>query len=319
MPEPATRWPATDGAEVLCLGVGWAGRTPLLQVLTGEGPGSVVQRIPLLARDLAWSATSDRRWCTGIPGGPGAAHLPCPDQNPATGRQCPQCAGRDVFRFVHQAHRGGYTPPALSEYLSRPQWLYVATFGDGTTKVGTAIEERGWTRLDEQGPPAATQVAVAPDGRVVRVLEELISTALPLGQSVHRSRKLAGVLQPLPRRVLLHEHDLAVRSVSDLLRGVPLDPRVQLVEREWTPPAAASALLAQMQDPARPPVAYPHDPSLGRHGLHVIGALGPIALAHLPGDPQRSPFVVDLGALRGRRLTLGEFTSPTTSFQTSLF
>lgn len=215
---------------------------------------------------------------------------------------------------MHHAHRGGFTPQTLADYLDRPQGLYIATFADGTPKVGTAIEGRR-SRLDEQGPTAATFIASAPDGRVVRVLEDLVSSTVPIGQTVHRSRKLAGVVRPLPIHDVRHRHERTVEAARRVLGGLPLDPAVRLQDDVWQPPMAASVVLTA----TGPRETYPHDPTAGSHGLRVLGVLGQIGLVCLDGDDAATQFVADLGALRGRRLELGEFRSARTSVQTALF
>ena len=63
---------------------------------------------------------------------------------------------------------------------------------------------------------------------------------------------------------------------------------------------------------------YPHDLREGEHGLAIVSCIGTQVLAILGGDDQVD-YVLDLGALKGRRITLGPFASPAAAVQNSLF
>jgi hypothetical protein len=67
--------------------------------------------------------------------------------------------------------------------------------GRGSTKVGTASGPRKWNRLAEQGAVAARYVARAQDGRVVRILEDLVTAESGL------TPRSAGCCPGLPSKV----------------------------------------------------------------------------------------------------------------------
>ena len=59
---------------------------------------------------------------------------------------------------------------------------------------------------------------------------------------------------------------------------------------------------------------YPHDLRDGEHGFTVVSCIGTQVLAVLDGDDEVD-YVLDLGTLKGRRITLGPFASPAAAFQ----
>lgn len=126
-------------------------------------------------------------------------HVPCPDRFPAVrGSQCERCFVVDDSRLIHDFHRGGRVPPGLRSYLMQPHWLYVATFAHGASKIGTASQPRKWNRLAEQGAVVARYVALAEDGRVVRLLEDMVTREAGLAQQVRSAAKAAALTDPLP-------------------------------------------------------------------------------------------------------------------------
>ncbi|MET1005260.1 MAG: hypothetical protein ABWX96_06910 [Propionibacteriaceae bacterium] len=311
----ATGFPA---GEQLVLGVSWAHRTPQLD-LTSVDSGADA-RLPLLHRRLGWRVTRAGRFCTGWYGfvaGVGQ-RLPCPDQAIATmSGQCLDCAVRDQFRFAHQGHLGGYVPTALEPYLAQPHWLYLATFADGFTKVGTAAEHRKQSRLDEQGPARATYIAYAENGRLVREAEDLVSRELDVAQHRRRAAKVAAYVTPAPPTYVASRHREAVSQATALVTGTVWPGQVRPIADEWQPPAAQGELHESAPMGGR--VAYPLEVSTGEHGLLVDACAGPAALARTQPGPDVIRYVVDLGKLSGTRLVLGDFASPETEVQESLF
>ncbi|WP_288023795.1 DUF2797 domain-containing protein [Arthrobacter sp.] len=146
------------------------------------------------------------RYCLGfsvVLGPNDAEHHSCPTLQAAErGYQCGSCFARDDFRFMHDSHRRGIGPPGLKAYLAQPHWLYIATFADGTVKVGTASQRSKWSRLAEQGAIVARYVAHARDGSVVRMLEDAVSAELGLTQCVRGAATFASLLQPKPEAEL---------------------------------------------------------------------------------------------------------------------
>jgi len=304
--------------DLLVRGVTWSAGRPSLD-LTSVRTGSRHQ-LPLLHRRLGLRVTWPGRFCTGWYGfvdGNGRLH-PCPDQALATtSAQCEDCALRDQFRFAHQGHVGGYVPAALEPYFASPHWLYIATFADGFSKVGTAAEHRKRDRLDEQGPVLASYVAHADDGRSVRDAEDAVSRELQVPQHRRRAAKVAAFARPAPADRVAARHRETVAQASRLLSDTVWGPGLFPVAEEWVPPVAMGAL----RDP--PPhgswVDYPHRLSAGEHGLHVEACAGYAALVRTQADPDALRFLVDLGQLQGRRVVLGTFTSPPAEVQEAMF
>ena len=292
---------------VLCRGVSWSGRRPVLD-LSAVGGGESM-RVPLPAR-LGWSVVSPLRYCVGFHGATGRTACPR-DAVAVAGSRCRDCEAREQFRFVHQAHVGGWVPASLEPYLAEPQWLYVATFADGRSKVGTATEHRRHERIDEQGAVLAAFVVRAGNGRAVRELEDRVSTELGLPQHRGRHSKVLAFTTLVDRTRVLAEHESAVRQVVDLVGVEGSEPEV------WAPSLAAVPLADARG--AHRWVPYPHDVTAGQHGFAVDACCGPAALVRLRDQPDAVPYVVDLGALKGRRLVLGPFTSAEVDVQESLF
>jgi hypothetical protein len=221
----------------LCLGLSWAGRHPALVLDSGTGQ----VRVPL-AGTVGFRVDPGRR-CTGhlAVRGSWKGRVPCPTGTVVTGAaQCPACAAADVFRFAHSFHRTGYAPQALVAYLGQPHWVYLATFADGTTKVGTAADSRRTERLDEQGPVLATFVALAADGAAARVLEDAVTAHAGLPQTVRASAKVNGWVQPGTSSGLAARH---ARSVDMVREVVGRAPGAAPVQEEWQPPPASAALV----------------------------------------------------------------------------
>ncbi|NUS37371.1 MAG: DUF2797 domain-containing protein, partial [Pseudarthrobacter sp.] len=188
-------------------------------------------------------------------------HILCAAGAPAAkGKQCERCFMLDESRLMHDFHRGGRVTPGLRDYLMQEHWLYVATFAGGATKVGTASGPRKWNRLAEQGAVAARYVARAQDGRVVRILEDLVTADVGLTQQVRSAAKAEALLQPLPARQLDAINLRAAAEARTLLARAAVDG-FEDVEEPWVRPAHAAALYA---GGARH--AYPHPLDSGRHG-----------------------------------------------------
>ena len=126
-------------------------------------------------------------------------HVLCPARAHAVkGSQCERCFVVDDSRLIHDFHRGGRVPSGLRAYLMQPHWLYIATFAGGASKVGTAADLRKWKRLAEQGAVVARYVARADDGRVVRLLEDLVTRDAGLPQQIRSAAKAAALTGPAP-------------------------------------------------------------------------------------------------------------------------
>ncbi|WP_346347147.1 DUF2797 domain-containing protein [Arthrobacter sp. StoSoilB5] len=306
---------------MLVHGVAWDSSSPALRLFSPDGEFTGVA--------LAQGLTLGLRvlpgvWCLGHTKvhGPGErTHVPCRSGSPAErGKQCGACFARDDSRLMHDFHRGGSVPTGLRSYLMQPHWLYVATFANGATKVGTASAPRKWNRLAEQGAVHASYVAHAEDGRVVRVLEDLVTRELGLVQQVRSAAKAASLVEPRPGVELVATNRRHAAQVRELLGGLAMTG-FALVEEEWERPVLADQLCtARAEGGLRHP--YPATFDGGGHGLRVRSLSGAIALAGLPdvsGNEVQGSFVADLGALKGRKIEFGPHVTEIPALQDSLF
>ena len=239
-------------------------------------------------------------------------HLPCPSRLPAArGSQCEPCFVVDDSRLIHDFHRGGRVPPGLRSYLMQPHWLYVATFAHGASKVGTAADLRKWLRLAEQGAVVARFVARADDGRVVRLLEDLVTRATGLPQQIRSAAKAAGLVEPAAAVDLDDENRRLAGRTRLLLAGAGLDG-FTVVDERWLRPGLSDAACASAVRHA-----YPHELSAGTHGFRIGSLSGSVALAALDGTELE--FVVNLGRLKARTVELGDYRSAVPAVQEALF
>ncbi|MGO4144096.1 DUF2797 domain-containing protein [Paenarthrobacter sp. YAF11_1] len=305
---------------MLVHGVVWDSSSPALKLFAPDGEFSEIA----LARGSALGLrVIPGLWCLGHTKvhGPGdRTHVPCRSSSPAErGKQCGACLARDDSRLMHDFHRGTSVPTGLRAYLMQPHWLYVATFANGATKVGTASAQRKWNRLAEQGAVHASYVAHAEDGRVVRILEDMVTRELGLVQQVRSASKAAGLVEPragVELSALNRQHAGRVRG---LLGGLAMTG-YSVVEEEWDRPALADRLCDAAGDGRRHP--YPVTFDAGGHGLRVRALSGAIALAGLPdasGAEVEGSFVADLGALKGRKIEFGPHLTDIPALQDSLF
>jgi hypothetical protein len=296
--------------EYVCHGVTWATGDPRL--LLAPLPGGPLTYAEIMNRRLGYQAETGR-WCTGryqFADTVRVEAVACPDRaSTEQGGQCTRCAGRDDFRFAHQVHHGGHVPDALRRYVEQPHWLYLATFADGTTKVGTAAEPRKRSRLDEQGALFATYLAKAADGRAVRHLEDAITHDLGVPQTVPAAAKLQALADLRDLSTARAAHDKAVARAAEALD----DMNVPAVLEVWSPPAEGERLRTGGEW-----ALYPHDLREGEHGFTSLSCVGSQVLAALDSDEDMA-YLLDLGALKGRRIVLGSFNSPNTVVQSTLF
>jgi hypothetical protein len=312
--DDVVRWPA---AGTLCRGVAWPDRRPELDLVAVDT--GAYQPTALLHGRLGLRMVAAGPFCLGATRTVDRrlARLPCPRQARAvSGRQCEECAAQDEFRFAHHVHLGGYVPDALARYLDQPHWVYVATFADATSKVGTASGPRKTSRLDEQGAVRATYVAHTPDGRIARVFEDAITERAGIAQTKRRATKAAALERPATAETLGAEHRDAVGQAIEVLASRADHPGVELHREPWEPP---TAMLGFFDDiPIGGWLPYPHNLLGGDHGFHIDAVAGSTALARLR-DHDDVRYVVDLGALAGCRIALGSYVSPDTPVQMSLF
>ncbi|WP_442018752.1 DUF2797 domain-containing protein [Paenarthrobacter sp. 2TAF44] len=306
---------------MLVHGIAWDSSSPALRLLRPDGEFSDVALAPGSTLGLR---VMPGVWCLGhtkVHGPGNRTHVPCRSGSPAErGKQCGACFAKDDSRLMHDFHRGGSVPTGLRAYLMQPHWLYVATFANGATKVGTASAPRKWNRLAEQGAVHASYVALAEDGRVVRVLEDLVTRELGLVQQVRSAAKAASLVEPRPGVELVATNRRHAAQVRGLLSGLAMTG-FALVEEEWQRPALADRLCtARAAGSSRHP--YPAAFDGGGHGLRIHSLSGAIALAGLPdaeGNEVQGSFVADLGALKGRKIEFGPHVTEIPALQDSLF
>ena len=131
-----------------------------------------------------------------------------------------------------------------------------------------------------------------------------------LAQAVRGAEKLAALTGAGPQQARA-AHEAAVGRALAVLTALGLNPEPE----EWAPPACG----AELRSPSRGErLAYPHDLREGEHGFQVESCSGSHALVRLtPDDDVR--YVLDLNAIKGRRVLIGSYTSPAMPLQGSLF
>ncbi|WP_248759515.1 DUF2797 domain-containing protein [Pseudarthrobacter sp. SSS035] len=274
---------------------------------------------------LGFAVAHHGRFCLGhhkVHSASSRDHILGPASAPAVkGKQCERCFVMDDSRLIHDFHRGGRVPAGLRTYLLQDHWLYVATFAGGASKVGTASHLRKWNRLAEQGAVVARYVARAEDGRVVRLLEDMVTREAGLAQQVRSAAKAEALAGPLPAAALdgINErHAAAVRTLLGQAAVEGFTPEsfspegFSIVDELWVRPAQAAGLCATT---ARH--AYPHPVEQGKHGFGINALSGSNALASLAGTD--AAFVVNLGRLAARAIVLGDFASEVPAVQEPLF
>lgn len=327
-----------DGQIFLVHGVAWNERGAALSVETAQG---TQEQIPLYeGAELRFRVLSvpSVRHCLGystVHGPRQREQFPCAAHSPAErGFQCGPCFARDDFRYLHDIHRSGMGPPGIQAYIDQEHWLYVATFADGTCKVGTASDRSKFSRLAEQGAVAARYVAWARDGRIVRHLEDAVTRHLGLVQAVRSSSKFAALAHPLPagevdginateaarvRQMLDDDGGGAVEYVTPgraggyFPEGAGEAPAgAHTVHEQWLRPAGTAAVCE-----TRTAIPYQHDLSQGSHGLKLKAVHGSFVRVEI--DDSDVGFLADLGRLKGKRIEFGRYTSPVPAVQDSLF
>jgi hypothetical protein len=290
------------------------GGTPVMRL---QDPAGGFSELTLDAGSrLGFRVAVEGKFCLGhhrVHGPASRDHVLCPAKAPAArGGQCERCFVVDDSRLIHDFHRGGGVPPGLRAYLMQQHWLYVATFANGASKVGTASNLRKWNRLAEQGAVVARYVARADDGRVVRLLEDMLTRDAGLPQQVRSAAKAAALVAPAPAVEL----DALNRQLAGDARALLVRAGVEgfeVVDERWVRPGLA--------DRACTPAArhsYPHDLTAGTHGFRIAAVSGSIAVAALDGAELE--FVVNLSQLKARTIELGNhYGSDVPAVQESLF
>ena len=256
------------------------------------------------------------RYCSGYttgtsndaaPESAGIRRVPCPEGTRIQrGQQCPRCTARDEFTALHSAHLyPGTLTESMRAYAMLEHRLYIATFPDGTHKVGTSSLHSTPRRLDEQAVATATYIALAPDGLAIRRAEDAVTALAKIPQVKQVASKYRAWTNPLPGAQLRVAHQEAVARAREVLAELArTEPEVPLtaLDEPWIPSLAMNRPYAALRAQSPEPLA-PCDPGLGDPGLEsgsagffCTGAAGQFLSAHT-GDADAA-FLVNTAAWR---------------------
>ena len=251
------------------------------------------------------------RYCAGYttgtsndaaPESAGIRRVPCPEGTRIqSGQQCPRCTARDEFTALHRAHLyPGTLTESMRAYAMLEHRLYIATFPDGTHKVGTSSLHSTPRRLDEQAVATATYIALAPDGLAIRRAEDAVTALAKIPQVKQVASKYRAWTNPLPGAQLRVAHQEAVARAREALAELArTDSEVPLtaLDEPWIPSLAMNRPYAALRAQSPEPLA-PCDPGLesGVAGFFCTGAAGQFLSAHT-GDADAA-FLVNTAAWR---------------------
>lgn len=232
----------------------------------------------------------------------GIRRVPCPEGTRIQrGQQCPRCTARDEFTALHSAHLyPGTLTESMRAYAMLEHRLYIATFPDGTHKVGTSSLHSTPRRLDEQAVATATYIALAPDGLAIRRAEDAVTALAKIPQVKQVASKYRAWTNPLPGAQLRTAHQEAVTRAREALAELTrTDPEVPLtaLDEPWNPSLAMNRPYAALRAQSPEPLA-PCDSGLesGAAGFFCTGAAGQFLSAHT-GDADAA-FLVNTAAWR---------------------
>ena len=251
------------------------------------------------------------RYCAGYttgtsndaaPESAGIRRVPCPEGTRIQrGQQCPRCTARDEFTALHSAHLyPGTLTESMRAYAMLEHRLYIATFPDGTHKVGTSSLHSTPRRLDEQAVATATYIALAPDGLAIRRAEDAVTALAKIPQVKQVASKYRAWTNPLPGAQLRVAHQEAVARAREALAELArTDPEVPLtaLDEPWIPSLAMNRPYAALRAQSPEPLA-PCDSGLesGAAGFFCTGAAGQFLSAHT-GDADAA-FLVNTAVWR---------------------
>lgn len=229
-----------------------------------------------------------------------------------SGKKCDNCIREDnifasQFHSVHKKDRSSISQKILKR-MQKENILYIAGFFDGSTKVGTSASNRIQTRLLEQGAIHAVLMAETPDGITVRLLEDLITEELGIGQAVSIGKKIDGLLNPLMRDALQKELKIISRKVKDCISTSGITD-IKEITSTWDNEYSAETCWDTIQK-------YPISLSSGNHDLKVKSVVGRVAaLSHNSG----MTLAADLNELLGITVESGKIAGDEISVQAQLF
>ena len=232
----------------------------------------------------------------------GIRRVPCPEgARIQRGQQCPRCTARDEFTALHSAHLyPGTLTESMRAYAMLEHRLYIATFPDGTHKVGTSSLHSTPRRLDEQAVATATYIALAPDGLAIRRAEDAVTALAKIPQVKQVASKYRAWTNPLPGAQLRVAHQEAVARAREALAELArTDSEVPLtaLDEPWIPSLAMNRPYAVLRAQSPEPLA-PCDSGLesGAAVFFCTGAAGQFLSAHT-GDADAA-FLVNTAAWR---------------------
>ena len=310
----------------------WPERQPVAKVepMAGGAPTGEVVRVrvtPNMALGVVLlDETFDESglWCSGFAhaelddaGSPSFRTVPCPRTNRlARGQQCPLCMHLDRFRPIHRAHQGAELTEAARAYIELPHWLYVATFPDGTSKVGTAHERSKTTRVDQQAVARASYVALADDGLIVRHLEDHLTRALGLTQVKRVASKVRAWSGPEDPREIDDLHAAAAEGARRYLERLE-EPGFRVAHDDWSPAESMLDAYEHLERPSDRPL-HPHASWEGPELFRVASGTGPFLTAALVQDPGAGDYLLNTASLKNRA-SMAVQDDGSTTVQTSLF
>ena len=229
------------------------------------------------------------------PRGPRPRPLPGTVPRPSRGHQCGRCFVVDDSRLIHDFHRGGRVPPGLRELPDAAALALRGHLRQRRQQSGHRVANlRKWNRLAEQGAVVARYVARADDGRVVRILEDLVTRDAGLPQQVRSAAKAAALPAPRPAADL----DALNSRLRGEVRAAAGRRRRRAASTSWTKRGCGPALADARSARRRPGTPTRTTWTPAEHGFRIAGA---------ERRPWRWPgltaptldFVVNLGAAEG--------------------
>lgn len=293
--------------------VNWLDQEPFLRFQTQDGNETTLVKAENLFLRFRLMTNEPRR-CIGrtVRSEDGSSHNKC-DAEPTSRRHCDKCQRAENINAanMHQAHRKERSEidKAMTAYLSHPHRLYLATFRDGSIKVGTTRGRAGNIRLIEQGAWLATYVAEVEDGFLVRELEDVITEQLGVTQAVDTRRKVLGHLQHLPNQELMQSLSQISSETEKVLRE-RLGTTGRLTDEPWSNPMINNDVWNDL-------APYPGSINEGAHEFQIHSMVGRLAACHKTGFTDT--FLLDTQPLLTLPLETGTFEVDELALQESLF
>lgn len=323
--------PLITTPEFIWRDISWRDRSPYLTLepLIDGHPTGQLETLPITENSFLGLTTlpdgipGAGKYCTGYAQAnsatPGFHQQPCPASSIiAKGKQCDACFARDEFAPIHRVHTGSRMTEAALAYVNLEHYLYIATFPDGTSKVGTASLHSNPRRLDNQAVAAATFVARADTGIIVRQLEDLVSQEANLTQFKRVSTKYKAWIDPASPAELKSAHYMAVEAATWALEDAEDDiSGFDITAHRWKPSAPMSRAYASLwAETPEPLLTYP-SLTEGTHGFYISGGTGVFLTAHF-GDPDQT-FLINTAEISNQACRATQELTSAPTVQKSLF